>query len=270
MASSEGKSKTGGATFWPRLPDGQRPVYPPTARVLTDAAVDHVRTALLCMLLAYCGRPLYDAALELLQDPKGFALDDRGAFCVLLTAVHTLTYVGVCGGIELLVRSGVWARYKYRRPASQQPSRALVVQTLVTAAVSQLLLTPALLWYYGYDAFKAFGMPEMRAPLPPALDLFRHFLVVQVFNDWGFYWAHRTMHSKPLYALLHKQHHSYTGTIGIAAEFSGTVEVRRRTSTDERVAVCLHLHTLARLVVLMGCEVCMPGWCMSSGQISKE
>jgi len=43
-------------------------------------------------------------------------------------------------------------------------------------------------------------------------------------NDWGFYWAHRALHSKFLYGKIHKMHHSYKGTIGFAAEYAHPLE----------------------------------------------
>ncbi len=73
---------------------------------------------------------------------------------MLLTSVaHTATYIVVCGGLELGGRT-CWKKYRFRRLPSQEPPAALVVQTLVAAAVGQLVATPLALWYFGYDWFK--------------------------------------------------------------------------------------------------------------------
>ena len=45
-----------------------------------------------------------------------------------------------------------------------------------------------------------------------------------LFNDFFFYWAHRLFHAKSLYKHVHKQHHSYNGSIGFAAEFAAPLE----------------------------------------------
>jgi sterol desaturase/sphingolipid hydroxylase (fatty acid hydroxylase superfamily) len=39
-------------------------------------------------------------------------------------------------------------------------------------------------------------------------------------NDFLFYWAHRALHHPKLYGRIHKQHHLFKQTIGIAAEFA--------------------------------------------------
>merc|ERR1711943_41191 len=43
-------------------------------------------------------------------------------------------------------------------------------------------------------------------------------------NDVAFYVAHRTIHHKRLYSWIHKQHHSYTGSVGFAAEYAHPIE----------------------------------------------
>ena len=50
-------------------------------------------------------------------------------------------------------------------------------------------------------------------------------LIAFVVNDVGFYWTHRLLHTKLLYKRVHKQHHTYIGTIGFAAEYAHWFEV---------------------------------------------
>jgi hypothetical protein len=45
-----------------------------------------------------------------------------------------------------------------------------------------------------------------------------------VFNDVFFYLSHRIVHHKSIYGYVHKQHHTYTGTIGVAAEYASPIE----------------------------------------------
>jgi len=45
------------------------------------------------------------------------------------------------------------------------------------------------------------------------------------FNDIGFYLTHRALHAHPfIYKHIHKQHHEYSGSIGLAAEYANPVE----------------------------------------------
>jgi len=45
-----------------------------------------------------------------------------------------------------------------------------------------------------------------------------------VMEDSWHYWAHRFLHWKPLYPLVHKIHHTYTAPFGIVAEYAHPVE----------------------------------------------
>lgn len=55
------------------------------------------------------------------------------------------------------------------------------------------------------------------------------FISLHILNA-GFYWTHRLLHSKSLYARFHKQHHEYTGTISFAAEYAHPLEAIFRLS----------------------------------------
>ena len=45
-----------------------------------------------------------------------------------------------------------------------------------------------------------------------------------VLEDFGFYWLHRLFHCSYLYKTIHKQHHYYNPTIGIAATYAHPIE----------------------------------------------
>ena len=247
MASPKSKTKTmsGGATFTPRLPDGRRPTYPSTSVVCRKAVGEFLRTGVVCVLLTRLFFPLYLTLVASLTAPGTLNtttvttstipaanngkfqlnLDERGAFTLLTCLAHTGTYVAVCGGMELVRWTGLWRKYEFRRLPHQVPSQSLVWQTILLAAVGQLIATPLGLWGVGYAMFKRFGMPELDAELPSNVEMFKCFVIAKAINEWGFYWAHRTLHTKALYKRIHKLHHSYTGSIPITSEFSTIPEV---------------------------------------------
>ena len=241
--------KSGGATFSPRLPDGQRPAYPSLASTLMKTGLEWLRSGVILSFLTYLVHPWYLELVDLLMDPEGpTALDERGVFTLLTCACHTLIYIFWCGGTELLLFLGFWRDYQFERLPRQVPTAKLIAKTLALAAVGQLIVTPLLLYYSAYFNFKRFGMPDLKAPLPDFLTLFRNYTVARVFNDWGFYWAHRIVHTKFLYKAIHKQHHLYTGSIPITAEFASMPEVR------SAFGLCLSLNStdcLVRLVMVV-------------------
>lgn len=105
-----------------------------------------------------------------------------------------------------------------------KPNKTLVIETVVQAAVSQIIVNPLLTFYFLFDAFIYFGMSSVDSPLPPVAEIFMVYCVSNVFNSFFFYCAHRVFHSSVLYATFHKQHHVYQGTMGISAEHAGVVE----------------------------------------------
>ena len=46
------------------------------------------------------------------------------------------------------------------------------------------------------------------------------FLIV----DFMFYWVHRSLHWSGVYKYIHKQHHMFKQSVGIAAEYAHPVE----------------------------------------------
>jgi len=109
-----------------------------------------------------------------------------------------------------------------RKPAVV-PSDAQIWNTIKSQLVAKLVAGP-FVNSAAFSLFEAFGMPDFAAPLPSFLSLCGMYMGCIAFNDWGFYWSHRAVHSKFLYKTIHKQHHSYIGTIGFAAEEAHPVE----------------------------------------------
>ena len=98
----------------------------------------------------------------------------------------------------------------------------LIIETLLGAAVNHFIAFPLLI-YLAYGGFQALGAKSVDAPLPSILDVFISMVYGHLFNDVAFYLTHRAFHTRALY-FLHKQHHSFGGTMGIAAEHANPVE----------------------------------------------
>jgi sterol desaturase/sphingolipid hydroxylase (fatty acid hydroxylase superfamily) len=89
-----------------------------------------------------------------------------------------------------------------------------VKKTIVEAAFGQLFLSPLLSFYGMYPLCKYFGMAPLDMALPSVIKLVQTFAIAHVFNETGFYFAHRFLHSYPwLYQAIHKQHHEYIGML---------------------------------------------------------
>jgi methylsterol monooxygenase len=137
--------------------------------------------------------------------------------------IHGILFVGM--GIFFFVcdRFSYLEQYKLHRTKAMVPTQILITRTLKEAAVNQLVIGPLVL-YFVYDGFKYFGSPSLRDPSPEFYLVFLMFLAANLVNGWGFYFAHRLLHHKLIYAHVHKQHHTYKGPISVAAEYAHPLE----------------------------------------------
>jgi len=45
-----------------------------------------------------------------------------------------------------------------------------------------------------------------------------------IVEDTSFYWLHRLFHTPRFYKLIHKKHHEFINTVGIASEYAHPLE----------------------------------------------
>ena len=188
--------------------------------VLKKTAVRMVRAPALMTIVCKMFLPCY---ARLAEYAHSNGLSERLFFCLSTTVLHISLYFGMNSIFLYWDRNGIFEKYKLDRTKGMGPSEELIRKTKIEAAVGQALIGPVTLWFI-YPLFKYFGSPDYRSQLPPTPQLFCYFLFAFVFNDFFFYWAHRTVHSTVLYKWIHKQHHEYKGTIGFAAEYASPLE----------------------------------------------
>lgn len=107
---------------------------------------------------------------------------------------------------------------KHKFPPWDVTKRCLIETVLVGA----VLLRPLLIWFAAPLLMQRglHGGPE----LPSLLTFAWQLAVAIVFNNIMFYWVHRALHHRSIYRFIHKQHHQFKTTIGIAAEHAHPVE----------------------------------------------
>jgi sterol desaturase/sphingolipid hydroxylase (fatty acid hydroxylase superfamily) len=168
--------------------------------------------------------PLYIPFYTALKAALGEYGNDAAMFAILLTLVHVVTYITINGTFAVYDHYGYYQEFKLSRKPYMAPKKGLIVKALLEAAVGQLVLGPIGAYYLLFSVFKKYGMLDFNSPLPTPLSIFTTFCIAHLFNGIAFYFAHRLFHTKALYATFHKQHHEFTGTIGIAAEYANPVE----------------------------------------------
>lgn len=149
---------------------------------------------------------------------------DQFIFTILLSVSHVFIWTAVNIPLFICDTFGYYQDYKLHRSKGQIPNAKLINHTFITAVVSQLITSPVM-GFYMYPTFVYFGMLSLDAQFPTALEMIKTYSIGYIFNDTFFYFTHRMLHMKALY-FLHKQHHSYAGTMGISAEVTTCTIVR--------------------------------------------
>lgn len=200
-----------------------RPRYPSGFAIFVRTAVEMlIQSGLVGLILVVT---LYPYFIQTVNHLRVFFLgfgdhSDRIIFTLLASIVHTSIYVFVNGFFHLFDTLKIFQNYKLLRTSRMQPKKSLLRNTLFKAFFGQFIVNPLITFFlYPYSSLK-----EMVAPLPSYSIIFFTFCFAYLFNGITFYWTHRMLHSKLLYARFHKDHHEWQGTEGISAEHAHPVE----------------------------------------------
>jgi sterol desaturase/sphingolipid hydroxylase (fatty acid hydroxylase superfamily) len=147
---------------------------------------------------------------------------DKVMFVAMTCLIHTGLYVaGWFVFCYLGDMRGWFAKYKLPRTKRMIPSPELVRTCVRDALINQVFKTPILL-YLGVNFIP---VSPQSTSCPSLVTLFLYFTGSLLWNSWGFYIAHRTLHEFPyLYQNIHKKHHNFVGTVSIAAEHAHPLE----------------------------------------------
>lgn len=165
--------------------------------------------------------PIYKNLMTSMRQHVDHEMSEKLMFTIIFNGSHLIAYIIWNSFFGCCDYFGYLENFKLARKSYMQPNKSLVIETVIQAAISQLIVNPLLTYYWLFDVFIFFGMSSIDAPLPPLTHIFLVYCVANVFNSFFFYWAHRFFHSSLLYSTFHKQHHVYRGTMGISAEHAG-------------------------------------------------
>ena len=182
------------------------------------------QSGLLGTLLTFAFYPYYLRFLSLLENLLSTHYTERVGFTIVMTLAHIVTYCTINGLFASFDYFGLYQQYKLDRKPHMKAKTSLIAKTLIDAAVGQLIVGPILLFYLHGVLRSYLGLLSLTAPLPSSVDIFTTYSIAYLFNCIGFYTSHRLLHSKLLYARFHKQHHEYTGSMSISAEYAGPLE----------------------------------------------
>ncbi len=138
-------------------------------------------------------------------------------------ATHLMTYISVNGFFVLIRRLGLLEKYRFKRSKAQEASFQTQLDTFKETMMG-LPINAVLIALIGHKVFARFGAPALTSELPSLPQMIKSFSIAYWFNHVVFYFAHRALHSKLLYKRIHKKHHTYIGTVSVAAQHANLLE----------------------------------------------
>jgi len=149
-----------------------------------------------------------------------YPIEDRMLFVYGSWFLLEVTFWGFNGFLWLIYRNNWFSKYKISPETF--PDSSLVKDCLIHLAINNFLLRPFIL-YFLYPSFQKFGL-HTSGEIPSLSTFVFQILFFIVVNDTTFYWSHRLLHHRAIYKHIHKKHHQFKSTIGIASEYAHPVE----------------------------------------------
>uniref|UniRef100_A0A7S4PPW2 Fatty acid hydroxylase domain-containing protein n=2 Tax=Paramoeba aestuarina TaxID=180227 RepID=A0A7S4PPW2_9EUKA len=165
--------------------------------------------------------------LEVWEELKQVVVEEHGySERFLCVAVLFTSFVIVDWGLQIalgiIYHFDLFAKYKIQGP-DKWPPTPLVIKAFVSHAVGQVLF-PLLMYYLVWPMYEKYGAIRTSGDLDSWPVFLGKSVVFFLYLDFMFYWEHRLAHHPALYKYVHKQHHEFKQTIGIAFEYAHPVE----------------------------------------------
>jgi methylsterol monooxygenase len=95
-------------------------------------------------------------------------------------------------------------------------------KTIVTICINHFVLAPLISLPSLFSGKSPFRTDY--ETLPTVFEMFWQNLFSAFVDEFFFYWSHRALHWNKIYPYIHKKHHEYISTLGIAAEYAHPIE----------------------------------------------
>jgi len=139
---------------------------------------------------------------------------------VLEWVTYTITWWLPNGVLYIIVKYDLFSNYKINpAPVNKDLVRAALIDNVISHNILHPLINIALYKYLWQGVEK-----EYFIQLPSVQTFFFHMAVGWFWADGSFYFTHRFLHWGKIYGFIHKQHHEFKKTVGVASTYAHIVE----------------------------------------------
>jgi sterol desaturase/sphingolipid hydroxylase (fatty acid hydroxylase superfamily) len=146
---------------------------------------------------------------------------ERAFFVVIQALILETIFWGLNGLLAICYWKNLFPQWRIRKYAF--PDADLMKRCLFDRCFINLFVRPAFLWF-AYPVLPWRKVSFSVQELPSSFTIIWQLLLSSQIDDALFYWMHRFLHHKAIYRHIHKRHHEFHDTIGLATEFAHPVE----------------------------------------------
>ena len=164
------------------------------------------------------------AAYDYIRKLPGMS-DDRVFFTALVGACHTAPVLLICGFHFILecACSSAWLD-QFRWQPGRRPPAELVRKCLVYVMLIHIFSIVGSYFVFS-KAMIGWSPQLLTGRLPGVITILVQLSISHFLTDFLFYLGHRLLHTGPFYRWIHKQHHQFNVTVGIAAQYAHPLEL---------------------------------------------
>ncbi|KAI9028012.1 hypothetical protein DFJ74DRAFT_661458 [Hyaloraphidium curvatum] len=204
----------------------ERDDSPPDPRQLFDASELVLYSLFLAFLVGLNttdrGRQVYASFAARFPDREERA---KAMYFGMLPTAFAAVFWGFGGALSLVdLFRGPASVFGFRVQKDRDPPSALkLVKTVAFVMASQATIGVVLREIY-WRIWKRRGGVKTINRIPGALESLKQFFFLEITTQFGFYWAHRLLHTKLLYKYVHKMHHENPAPFVYASIYAHPVE----------------------------------------------
>lgn len=153
--------------------------------------------------------------------PMTATIEELLIFTATLWTIHQVVAVGTSWLFNHLHKNNRFPSKRFKKGKS--PPDKLLRSAWIEWFFNHFLIIPLLMSLVLYPLF-LLGGASIHDPLPGVLEVALHIAVCVFLNETIFYFSHRLLHTKTLFRLIHRKHHTFSFVRPVCSEYAHPFE----------------------------------------------